>query len=89
MALGHAALGPFVGTEFLMGSLVGRNEKRAEKPVITDVLAEGVGFEPTKAVKPCRFSRPVHSTALPALRGERLYRETVGLLQWWRHRARP
>ena len=31
-------------------------------------LAEGVGFEPTKAVKPCRFSRPVHSTALPALR---------------------
>ncbi len=32
-------------------------------------MAEGVGFEPTKAVKPCRFSRPVHSTALPALRG--------------------
>src|SRR5690349_5277640 len=32
------------------------------------ILAEGVGFEPTKAVKPCRFSRPVHSTALPTLR---------------------
>lgn len=31
-------------------------------------VAEEVGFEPTKGVNPCRFSRPVHSTALPLLR---------------------
>src|SRR5699024_739655 len=31
-------------------------------------LAEGVGFEPTRGSHPCRFSRPVHSTALPPLR---------------------
>ena len=29
------------------------------------VLAEAVGFEPTKGVNPCRFSRPVPSTARP------------------------
>ena len=31
-------------------------------------MAERVGFEPTKGANPCRFSRPVHSTALPPLR---------------------
>ena len=31
-------------------------------------LAERQGFEPWKAVTPCWFSRPVHSTALPSLR---------------------
>jgi peroxiredoxin Q/BCP len=31
-------------------------------------LAERVGFEPTKDVNPCWFSRPVHSAALPPLR---------------------
>lgn len=31
-------------------------------------MVEGVGFEPTETAKPRRFSRPVHSTALPALR---------------------
>jgi hypothetical protein len=31
-------------------------------------LAERVGFEPTVPVKERRFSRPVHSTALPPLR---------------------
>lgn len=30
--------------------------------------AEGVGFEPTKGVNPCRFSRPVPSTTRPPLR---------------------
>ena len=30
-------------------------------------LAERVGFEPTSPVRGCRFSRPVHSTALPPL----------------------
>ena len=29
------------------------------------LMADGVGFEPTKGLHPCRFSRPVHSTALP------------------------
>ncbi len=28
-------------------------------------LAEGVGFEPTRDSRLCRFSRPVHSTTLP------------------------
>src|SRR5687768_13443864 len=32
-------------------------------------LAERVGFEPTGPVRDRRFSRPVHSTALPPLRG--------------------
>ena len=32
-------------------------------------MAERVGFEPTRALRPCRFSRPVHSTTLPPLRG--------------------
>lgn len=31
-------------------------------------MAEGVGFEPTVGVNPRRFSRPLHSTALPPLR---------------------
>ena len=31
-------------------------------------MAEKVGFEPTRGLHPCRFSRPVHSTALPLLR---------------------
>lgn len=30
-------------------------------------MAEGVGFEPTKAFTPLRFSRPVQSTTLPPL----------------------
>jgi hypothetical protein len=37
------------------------------EPAVT-VLAERVGFEPTVLVKERRFSRPVHSTALPPLR---------------------
>ena len=31
-------------------------------------LAEAVRFELTKDSRPCRFSRPVHSTALPRFR---------------------
>ena len=31
-------------------------------------VAEEEGFEPSKGFHPCRFSRPVHSTALPPLR---------------------
>ena len=29
--------------------------------------ADGVGFEPTSRLRDCRFSRPVHSTALPPI----------------------
>ena len=36
------------------------------------ILAERQGFEPWKAVTPCWFSRPVHSTALPSLRQQLL-----------------
>src|ERR1700753_2660371 len=32
-------------------------------------VTEGGGFEPPMDSRPCRFSRPVHSTALPPLRG--------------------
>lgn len=31
-------------------------------------MADGVGFEPTKSVNPCRFSRPVPSTTRPPVR---------------------
>ena len=31
--------------------------------------AERVGFEPTRNLRPCRFSRPVQSATLPPLRG--------------------
>jgi hypothetical protein len=34
-----------------------------------DDVAEGVGFEPTEALTPLRFSRPTRSTTLPPLRG--------------------
>jgi hypothetical protein len=43
-------------------------------------LAERVGFEPTKGVNPCWFSRPVHSTALPPLLMS-FTRHRVGLLR--------
>jgi hypothetical protein len=33
--------------------------------------AEGVGFEPTEALRLQRFSRPPHSTALPPLRSNK------------------
>ena len=36
------------------------------------ILAEGVGFEPTRALRPCQFSRLVHSTTLPPLRSGRI-----------------
>ena len=32
------------------------------------MVAEAVGFEPTRALRLCWFSRPVHSTTLPRLR---------------------
>jgi site-specific DNA recombinase len=42
-----------------------------EPPSISNFfkMAEGAGFEPAVDLRPLRFSRPVHSTALPPLRG--------------------
>ena len=37
----------------------------------SDILAERVRFELTSPLRGCRFSRPVHSTALPPLRDHR------------------
>ena len=46
-----------------------RKEKTAEKTgVSSTVEAERVGFEPTRNLRPCRFSRPVQSATLPPLR---------------------
>ena len=39
--------------------------------LLPNVKTDGVGFEPTSRFRDCRFSRPVHSTALPPIRGER------------------
>ena len=50
-------------------------------------LAERVGFEPTSPVRDCRFSRPVHSTALPPLRrmpsGQRIARASYCKVRVW------
>jgi hypothetical protein len=35
--------------------------------IVSKYLADGVGFEPTKDLRPCRISSPVHSTALPPI----------------------
>ena len=37
---------------------------------LKDVVAEGLRFELRKELPLCRFSRPVHSTALPSFRGD-------------------
>ena len=42
---------------------------RADRRLLDAQLAEGAGFEPAVRVHGLRFSRPVHSTALPPLRG--------------------
>ena len=38
-------------------------------------MAEGQGFEPWEGFHLRRFSRPVHSTALPSLHGGQYYRK--------------
>ncbi len=39
------------------------------RPVSQNVETERVGFEPTRNLRPCRFSRPVQSATLPPLLG--------------------
>lgn len=34
----------------------------------TEIVADGVGFEPTEVARPHRYSKPAHSTALPTVR---------------------
>ena len=50
------------------------------------LLADEVGFEPTEGLHPRRISSPVHSTALPPIRGNRL-REPVQKLETPRNSA--
>jgi hypothetical protein len=37
------------------------------KTATNEGVADGVGFEPTRSLHPCRFSRPVPSTARPPI----------------------
>jgi hypothetical protein len=46
-------------------------------PEAWPALAEGAGFEPAENLRPRRFSRPVHSAALPPLRSQ-TYRTALG-----------
>ena len=55
--------------------LILRRQETVERDVfggtavaVAEELAEGVRFELTRALRPCRFSRPVHSTTLPTFR---------------------
>ena len=50
----------------------GRWEAGPTLPIGDRGLADGVGFEPTRSANPCRFSRPVPSTARPPIRRWRL-----------------
>ena len=38
---------------------------------VRNTQTDGVGFEPTSRFRDCRFSRPVHSTALPPIQTQR------------------
>ena len=46
-------------------------EKAPQDKLAAREMAAGVGFEPTVDFRPRRFSKPVHSTALPPSRGGR------------------
>src|SRR5688572_32312204 len=63
-----AALGTTLAKTLVCPTLLRKVVFAAGRRLRLDV-AEGVGFEPTSPVRGCRFSRPVHSTALPPLRG--------------------
>jgi hypothetical protein len=45
-----------------------RSPRKAVETYVFDFMAEGVRFELTSPVRGRRFSRPVHSTALPPFR---------------------
>ncbi len=55
-------------SEAIKESLFPREVTYSVEPLkIANLLAEGVGFEPTRDFHPCRFSRPVPSTTRPPL----------------------
>jgi site-specific DNA recombinase len=70
----------------------GQNDESRSTPVFGDMglnedyLAEGVGFEPTGLITR-RFSRPVHSSALPSLPGRFAPLDTMPLKAEGRTRA--
>jgi hypothetical protein len=49
-----------------------RREQHGCRQTKKDLMAEGVGFEPTEARRPQRLSRPSHSSALASFRRARL-----------------
>ena len=52
---------------------VGPRPRAFQQTVLPNkVLAEGVGFEPTRRSPACRFSRPVPSTTRPSLQASRV-----------------
>jgi hypothetical protein len=60
-----------IQTQILWGDGWGdRTTKWLETRMDIDCLAEAVRFELTEDANPRRFSRPVHSTALPSFRVE-------------------
>ena len=52
-----------------------RYEPHGDSPHEQKHKADGVGFEPTSRFRDCRFSRPVHSTALPPILNAACLRE--------------
>jgi hypothetical protein len=65
-----AFLAPAIAVS-VWGTGVGQTKRTQGKlgsNVMLQALADGVGFEPTRGVNPCRFSRPVPSTARPPIR---------------------
>ena len=59
--------------------MMGRKEKSPEGRMNKRHLAEAVRFELTEDSHPRRFSRPVHSTALPSFRVEIQGNIVIGL----------
>ena len=53
--------------------------------VTKEQVADGVRFELTEGVNPRRFSRPLHSTALPSIRGNRIFRYFAAKIKIFRN----
>ena len=50
--------------EVVNNAKLAAQELNGDQSYIEDIYRHLMGFEPTKGLHPCRFSRPVHSTAL-------------------------
>ena len=62
-----------------MGKKRVETKKRLKRRYFIEYLAEAVRFELTEDSHPRRFSRPVHSTALPSFRVEIQENIVIGL----------